>query len=166
MAHPASLNPASLNPASLNPASPKPTTSGLWSVSIVVGTLVSPPTIRETATGEVGEIDVQSFSLLSTSPPSTSPPSTSPSKVAVSVVGPAILFRDLSIGDEVVIVGTTRRRFFRSGLATVTRTEVEASRVCRLSEKREVKRLFAEVRLQLDTAITTPAGPSTPRRNR
>lgn len=36
---------------------------------------------------------------------------------------------DLEVGDKVVVVGRVRRRFFRSGGATQSRTEVVADRV-------------------------------------
>ncbi|MGI9120126.1 MAG: single-stranded DNA-binding protein [Acidimicrobiales bacterium] len=36
---------------------------------------------------------------------------------------------DLEVGEEVVVVGRVRRRFFRSGGATQSRTEVVADRV-------------------------------------
>jgi len=44
-------------------------------------------------------------------------------------------------GDEVVVVGAVRRRFFRAGGVTASRTEVLASRVAKPSQKVAVRRL-------------------------
>ncbi len=45
----------------------------------------------------------------------------------------------LESGDEVVAVGCVRRRFFRAGGSTQSRTEVEASLVVRAGSPRAVK---------------------------
>jgi single-strand DNA-binding protein len=48
-------------------------------------------------------------------------------------------------GDEVVVVGRVRRRFFRAGGATVSRTEVVAHRVLPARQRRRVERALHEV---------------------
>lgn len=45
----------------------------------------------------------------------------------------------LEMGTEVVVVGITRRRFFRSGGVTQSRTEVVASEVVVATQKRKVR---------------------------
>ena len=42
-------------------------------------------------------------------------------------------------GDQLLVVGTVRRRFFRSGGSTQSRTEVVASEVLPLTRKRQVR---------------------------
>jgi hypothetical protein len=105
-----------------------------WSISFLVGTLSGPPTTRSVASGDVSEVDLR-----------TARWGDMASTVNVSVVGPAHYFSELTAGDEVVVLGTARRRFFRSGGMTVSRTEVEAHRVIKRSRRREVKRAISEV---------------------
>lgn len=50
----------------------------------------------------------------------------------------------LVAGAEVVVAGQVRRRFFRSGGATASRTEVVARSVVPVTQKRKVERLLAE----------------------
>ena len=47
-------------------------------------------------------------------------------------------------GDDVVVVGSVRRRFFRVGGSTQSRTEVVAQRVLRPSQRRQVTGALAE----------------------
>lgn len=46
----------------------------------------------------------------------------------------------LTSGTEVLVVGRIRRRFFRAGGATVSRTEVEALRICALRRGAQARR--------------------------
>ena len=55
-------------------------------------------------------------------------------------------------GDEVVVVGTVRRRFFRAGGATQSRTEVLAEKVVRASRTRAAQKLIEGVVTLLDAA--------------
>lgn len=49
---------------------------------------------------------------------------------------------DIEEGDEVVVVGEVKRRFFRSALGTQSRTEVVATEVVLSRSKRKVERLL------------------------
>jgi single-strand DNA-binding protein len=53
--------------------------------------------------------------------------------------------RDLAAGTDVVVVGSVRRRFFRAGDATQSRTEVVAERIVAARRGREVQRLLGAV---------------------
>ena len=53
------------------------------------------------------------------------------------------------IGDELVVRGTVRRRFFRTGGATQSRTEVVADEVVAVSRRRQVSKLIATAAAQL-----------------
>lgn len=55
----------------------------------------------------------------------------------------------LSSGDEVVVVGWVRRRFFRAAGSTQSRTEVEARSVLRAGHSVRVARLIDAVRDEL-----------------
>ena len=59
---------------------------------------------------------------------------------------------ECTAGDEVVVVGTVRRRFFRAGGATQSRTEVLADKVVRASRTRAVQKLVESVVLVVDAA--------------
>jgi single-strand DNA-binding protein len=47
-------------------------------------------------------------------------------------------------GDEVVVIGRVRRRFYRAGGATQSRTEVVAEAVARAGDGRRVRRLMEQ----------------------
>ncbi len=124
----------SVSHQSKSPASHSIKNHEWWSVSLLVGTLSGPPTTRSVASGDVSEVDLRTARWGDTA-----------GTVSISVVGPAPFFAELSAGDEVVVLGTPRRRFFRSGGLTVSRTEVEAHRVIKRSRRREVKRALNDV---------------------
>ena len=60
-----------------------------------------------------------------------------------------------AIGEELVVRGTVRRRFFRTGAGTQSRTEVVADEVVGVSRRRQVTKLMATVAEQIGA---TPAG--------
>ena len=59
---------------------------------------------------------------------------------------------ECAAGDEVVVVGTVRRRFFRAGGATQSRTEVLADKVVRASRTRAAQKLVESIVVLLDAA--------------
>jgi single-strand DNA-binding protein len=71
--------------------------------------------------------------------------------VSVPVVVEAAMV-ECTAGDDVVVVGTVRRRFFRAGGATQSRTEVLADKVVRASRTRAVQKLVESVVLVLDAS--------------
>jgi single-strand DNA-binding protein len=58
--------------------------------------------------------------------------------------------RGLAAGTDVVVVGSVRRRFFRTAGATQSRTEVVAERIVAARRGREVRRLLESAGLLLD----------------
>ena len=56
----------------------------------------------------------------------------------VSCWNPAAWVEALEPGDEIVVVGRVRRRFFRAGGATASRVELEADVVARAGDRRRV----------------------------
>ena len=59
--------------------------------------------------------------------------------VPVAWFSPPAAAAGLSAGDDVVVVGRVRRRFFRAGGATASRTEVVATRVVRARSAARVR---------------------------
>ena len=70
--------------------------------------------------------------------------------VPVAWFDPPASQRDLAPGTEVVVIGSVRRRFFRAGGATQSRTEVVADKVLGARRKREVQRALGTARRLLD----------------
>jgi single-strand DNA-binding protein len=56
--------------------------------------------------------------------------------VPVAVLQPPAWVENLDTGDEVVVVGHVRRRFFRAAGATASRVEIEAEVVARARDRR------------------------------
>jgi single-strand DNA-binding protein len=65
--------------------------------------------------------------------------------VPVSLIDPPAWLEELDAGDEVVVVGPVRRRFFRTGGATASRVEIEADIVCRARDRRRSRSLRSRV---------------------
>jgi single-strand DNA-binding protein len=94
-------------------------------IAIVQGLLTSPPRERTLASGdtlisyEIRSVEADESKL--TVPVSWISPSRPPA---------------VDVGDEVVAIGVVRRRFFRAGGATQSRTEIAAELVARPGSKR------------------------------
>ncbi|MFZ4811934.1 MAG: single-stranded DNA-binding protein [Ilumatobacteraceae bacterium] len=77
--------------------------------------------------------------------------------VPVSCAGPsrlASLVAGLAVGDDVVVEGSVRRRFFRSGGATQSRTEVVAIDLVPARSRARVRRLLQRGADALSDAAT------------
>lgn len=61
---------------------------------------------------------------------------------------------ECSMGDEVVVIGAVRRRFFRGAQGTQSRTEVVASSVTPLVDRRRCRRLLRAAAERLGAAAT------------
>ena len=100
-------------------------------LAVVIGTLSSEPRRRDLPSGSVlvsYEVTTEEPDRRCTVPVVWFDPARPPS---------------LADGDEVVVVGRVRRRFFRSGGSTVSRTEVEARVVARAGSRRADRALAA-----------------------
>lgn len=103
-------------------------------VAVVQGRLSGAPRRRELPSGSVlVELDV------------TTRGGGGSSSVPVAWFDPGILAASLQAGDEVVVVGYVRRRFFRAAATTQSRTEVVAQRVIVASKRAQVGRALGEV---------------------
>ncbi|MDW3213145.1 MAG: hypothetical protein R8G01_04050 [Ilumatobacteraceae bacterium] len=107
-------------------------------VVLLRGTLTNDPLVRVLASGDsVTQIEL-----------STEVDGRTVS-VPVSVAGDGVT---VVAGDTVVVAGHVRRRFFRAGGVTQSRTEVVAADVIKTTRRRTVERTIASVRAALDAA--------------
>ncbi|MGH9048148.1 MAG: single-stranded DNA-binding protein [Acidimicrobiia bacterium] len=96
-------------------------------LSVLVGPCSTPPEIRELASGT-------RLAILAVRVPASGDRTTS---VPVSVWGPPAWVETLAAGDEVVVVGRVRRRFFRVAAGgTGSRVEVESEAIARAADGR------------------------------
>jgi single-strand DNA-binding protein len=65
--------------------------------------------------------------------------------VPVSVIDPPAWLDQLDEGDELIVIGAVRRRFFRAAGSTASRVEIEAEIVCRARDRRRSRRLANRV---------------------
>ena len=63
---------------------------------------------------------------------------------------------ELAPGEAVLVVGRVRRRFFRAGGSTQSRTEVSATAVVPLRRRAAVRRLLAEASAALEDPVGEP----------
>ena len=99
-------------------------------VVVLSGRLSSDPQRRELASGSVLwslEVSTETDRGIASVPVAWFDPRTEP---------------DWTSGDEVVVVGEARRRFFRGAAGTQSRTEVVASDVALLRQRARVRRLI------------------------
>lgn len=92
-------------------------------LAVVAGALSSPPKRRALPSGdELVQLEI------TTRPVGAAAASSVPVSVAPAIAGRAELDQ-LDVGEEVVVIGHVRRRFFRAGGVTQSRTEVVATHV-------------------------------------
>lgn len=117
---------------------------------VLRGVLVAEPRIRELPSGSVlAQFDV------------TTRDSGGTQSVAVAWFDPPASLSELAAGAEVVVVGSVRRRFFRAGGATQSRTEVVADKLVTTRRKRDVRRAITGACRQLEQAVN-PGGVAAP----
>jgi single-strand DNA-binding protein len=105
-----------------------------FNVAVVRGLCSSPPELRVLAsTQRLAQIQV------------TTRVDGRAMSVPVSVLDPPAWVEALDVGDEVVVLGAVRRRFFRTGGATASRVEIEAEVVCRARDRRRSRGLRRRV---------------------
>jgi single-strand DNA-binding protein len=107
---------------------------------VLRGTLAADARLRELPSGTaVAQFDV------------TTRDDTGTQSVPVAWFDPPPTVADLEPGAELVVVGSVRRRFYRAGGATQSRTEVVAAKVVVARRSRDVRRALDAVhRLLLD----------------
>ena len=111
-------------------------------VSILAGSLIRPPELRELASGTtLLGVDVRL--------PGADGPTES---VPVVWADPPAAAAAWSAGDDVVVLGRVRRRFFRAGGTTQSRTEVVATDAVLARQRARAARLLDQARALLEPA--------------
>jgi single-strand DNA-binding protein len=96
-------------------------------VAVVRGTCSSPADVRTLPSGDVlAQLQVSARV------------GEAVTSVPVAVVDPAAWVQELDAGDEIVVVGHVRRRFFRAAGATASRVEIQAELVARARDRRRM----------------------------
>jgi single-strand DNA-binding protein len=115
-------------------------------VAILRGTCSSEPVVRVLESGTVlAQLQI-----------TTRPDDGLALSVPVSVWEPPAWVETLAPGNEVVVVGRVRRRFYRAGGATGSRVEIEAEHVAPAGDRRRVQ----AARRRADAAVASLADPS------
>jgi hypothetical protein len=121
----------------------------MWSITVMSGVVASAPIVRPTSAGEMVELDVRTVQFA----PAGYERRT---RAGVTVVGSLEVIGMVDAGDEVLVLGSTRRRFFRSGTATVARLEVEAHRVVPSSSRKQWMHVVREVETWIASVGASP----------
>jgi single-strand DNA-binding protein len=108
---------------------------------ILRGTLAADPRTRELPSGSV----LLQFDVTTRDESGTQ-------SVPVAWFEPAAASVPAAAGDELVVIGSVRRRFFRAAGATQSRTEVVAEQVLAANRGRQVARALGGVRRLLGEA--------------
>ena len=106
-----------------------------FNVAIVRGTCSSPPEVRVLPVGPAAGAAA------------SDDPGRRPGDVGARSrsLDPPAWVEELDAGDEIVVLGAVRRRFFRAGGATASRVEIEAEVVCRARDRRRSRGLRRRV---------------------
>ena len=115
-------------------------------VAMIRGTLSSEPRERELASGSL----LVQWEVTTDGEPRHSVP--------VVWFDPPTSVRGLAAGTEVVVSGVIRRRFYRAGAATLSRTEVVADRGTRAGRRRAVAKIADAVIALVDAAASDGPG--------
>ncbi len=112
-------------------------------LAVVRGAVSSPPEVR-VLPSDTRLVQLQVTTRLETETLS----------MPVSCLKPAAWVEALEPGDEIVVVGRVRRRFFRAGGATASRVELEAEVVARANDRRRVEAALRRVHTTLEALET------------
>ncbi len=124
------------------PVNSVPVSDLMTSLTVIFGVVAGPPVHRFSDSANSFELDVKSRSS-----------SGQVASVSVVMTGelPAVVE-----GDVLLVVGTARRRFFRTSGATVSRTEVEASVLVVNPDKRKRRRVLDDAMALLARMADAP----------
>ena len=109
-------------------------------ICVVTGTLVHPPDLRTLASGAV----LANLEVRVPGAPGAS------EVVPVACLDPGRSVLALAPGVDVIVRGRVRRRFFRAGGRTQSRTEVVADAIVPLRQATRARRVLADAAAQLD----------------
>jgi single-strand DNA-binding protein len=129
-----------MKPSQPTDSTPPPTDV---SVTLVAGALSRPAETRELPSGDT---------LVALELTTRRPDGAAESMPVVWVAAPAWVGR-LAAGDRVLVAGRVRRRFYRAGGATASRTELVAQRVVPTRQRARSRALVEQVRRQVDAVL-------------
>jgi len=112
-------------------------------LAVVQGACSSPVEVRVLPSG----------STLAVLQVTTRAPGRPATSVPVAMWGPPGWVDELDSGDEVVVLGQVRRRFFRGAGGTGSRVEVEAVALARARDRRRVQALARRARAALEEIV-------------
>jgi hypothetical protein len=121
----------------------------LWSITVMSGIVGSPLVTRSTAAGDLVEVDARTVQF-------SGGEALRPVRCGVTVVGTPEIVGALEVGDHILVMGSTRRRFFRSGPTTVARMEVAAHRIVPASNRKQWMQAIREVEQWMAQVSVTP----------
>jgi single-strand DNA-binding protein len=118
----------------------------MMNLVLLRGTLSSAPKIRQLPSGdELGQFEV------------TTGADDGKATIPVVLFNPATALATLEAGDEVVVTGTVRRRFFRQGAITRSSTEVVADRLVPGRQLRRADQAVSRALAALGTGRPSPS---------
>ena len=131
-----------------DPISADPAPDDLLDVSmaLVAGTLSRPAETRQLPSGD---------SLVALEVTTRLPDGAAESMPVVWPAAPAWAGR-LAAGERIVVAGRVRRRFYRAGGATASRTELVAERIVPVRQRARTRALIEHVRDGVDAALESP----------
>lgn len=112
-------------------------------LAIVRGRLSSPPEVRILDSG-------RSLAVLQVTARPDGGPAVS---VPVAAWDPPAWVERLDTDDEVLAIGPVRRRFFRAGERTASKTEVQAEMLARGGDRRRVEAALRRLRTAVDELV-------------
>jgi single-strand DNA-binding protein len=115
----------------------------MLNMAIVIGNLFKPVEVRNLASG----VSIANFDLVVPQIDGT------PDTVPVALFEPSEEALQWAAGEELVVVGRVRRRFFRAGPSTQSRTEVVAETVLPLSTIEEARLALINAGESIDAAF-------------
>jgi single-strand DNA-binding protein len=120
-------------------------------LAVLRGTLAAEPRLRELPSGTV----LAQFDLTTRDEAGTQ-------SVPIGWFDPPPAVTALEVGTELVVVGSVRRRFFRAGGTTQSRTEVVAAKVVPARRARDAQRAVdaacRQLQAQPEEAVVAPSG--------
>jgi single-strand DNA-binding protein len=112
-------------------------------MAVVIGSLTKPVDVRSLPSGDsVASFDLQ---VLRTDQ--------SAETVPVTLSETPELVAEWAVGEQLLVIGRVRRRFFRAGGSTQSRTEVVAEKVLPVQEAAKAVAALVETRTALDLIV-------------
>lgn len=113
-------------------------------VALVRGSLSSPPEVRVLESG-------RSLAVLQVT---ARPEGERAISVPIAAWDPPAWVEGLAVGDEVIVVGSVRRRFYRAAAGAASKVEIEAEMLAKGGDRRRISAVLRRARRRFDDAET------------